>query len=324
MDSKQTPKHPAALYFNELAPGAGEMCALFGHFYHLPDPDALLTRPVASLPGGKWTVINDIDVNELASGGTAFEQDGKKYLLAVFRFGDSFMYQGTSRVALPAPSPLGFLSGTRLIGSSSYACGSQNAVYRLSKRIWVDVAGSLRVKYGGPSDPILNAIDGFDEQDIYAVGYNGSIVHFDGTRWQQLDTPTNQHLHQVLCHTDGLVYACGRGGVVLRGRQDRWEDLSSPERTQDFWGLAAFKGEVYLCTYQQLFRIVGRDLTGIVVPVNSAGSFYRLASNESFPWGRRPERDGSCDLPTGKTGSSSSGPTACETRRHDAGLTSRS
>jgi hypothetical protein len=280
------PQHQAALYFNELAPmqGQGERCALFGHFYHLPDPDVALTRPVVALPAGGWGVVNDTDVNDIVCGGLYFEHDGKRQLLAVFRGGETYMYQGAARTAIPTPPNVGFLSGVRMIGARPYACGSQNTIYRFDGAAWTDVAGPLRVAYGGPNDPILNAIDGFDESDIYAVGYNGSIVHFDGTRWHQLDAPTNQHLHQVLCHTDGRVYVCGRGGTVLRGRLDVWEDLSSPERAQDLWGLAAFKGDVYLCTYRQLFRIVGPDLTEIDVPVNSSGNFYRLASNESFLW----------------------------------------
>ena len=44
MTKKYIPQHKAALYFNELAPiqGEGERCALFGHFYHPPDPDVPL------------------------------------------------------------------------------------------------------------------------------------------------------------------------------------------------------------------------------------------------------------------------------------------
>jgi hypothetical protein len=284
MNTKTIPAHPAALYFNELAPGDGEMCALFGHFYHPPEPDALLTRAVAALPGVRWTVISDIDVNEVAVGGVAFEEGGRKSLLAVFRFGDSFVYQGTLRTQVPAPTPLGFLSGVRKIGRGIYACGSQNTVVRLDGRAWVDIAGALRVAYGGPSDPVLTAIDGFDERDMYAVGYNGSVIRFDGAAWHSLDPPTNQHLHQVLCHTDGQVYACGRGGTVLRGRMDTWQDLSAPNCTEDIWGLAAYKSEVYLCSYHQLFRIVGDELIEVQVATNSVGTFYRLASNDSFLW----------------------------------------
>jgi hypothetical protein len=285
--NRPVPAHPAALYFNELVPQHGEQCTLFGHFYHPPADDAELTRAVVAKPTGAWAVTDRSDINDIVSGGVFYETQGRKQMLAIYRKGESFLYpdaRGVGRIAIPTPPNVGFLSGVRVIGGRPYACGSQNAVYRFDGTAWVDVAGPLRVTYGGPTDPILNAIDGFDESDIYAVGYSGSVVHFDGTRWHQLDAPTNQHIHQVLCHTDGQVYACGRGGTILKGRLDVWQDLSSADRTGDFWGLAAFKREVYLCTYHELFRIVGSNLIAIDVPVNSEGTFYRLASNESFLW----------------------------------------
>jgi len=285
--TRSIPAHPAALYFNELVPQQGEQCTLFGHFYHPPADDVDLTRAVVAKSAGGWAVMDRSDINDIVSGGVFYETPGKKQMLAVYRRGESFFYpdaRGAARFSIRKPPNVGFLAGVALIAGWAYTCGSQNAVYKLDGAVWVDVAGRLRVPYAGPNDPILNAIDGFDGSDIYAVGYNGAVVHFDGTRWHQLDAPTNQHLHQVLCHADGHVYTCGRGGTVLRGQTDVWEDLSSPECKDDFWGLAAFKGEVYVCTYHALFRIVGSDLVRIDVPVNSAGSFYRLASNDSFLW----------------------------------------
>lgn len=286
MAKKTIPKHKAALYFNELAPirGEGERCALFGHFYHLPDPDAMLTRPVAALPNGGWGVVNDIDVNDVASAAVYSEVDGKRQLFAVYRMGEAFIYQGTSRTAVPRPPGVGFLSGANKIGNSIYVCGSQNTIFRFDGAAWVDVAPSLRVPYGGPDDPILNAIDGFSESDIYAVGYEGSIVHFDGSAWRALESPTNQHLHQVVCHSDGKVYFCGRGGTIFRGAADSWEDLTPPGFDQDFWGMAAYGQKVYACSNRRLFRIADAGLVDVDVPVNSAGTFYRLASNESYLW----------------------------------------
>ena len=238
MAKKQIPQHKAALYFNELAPirGEGERCALFGHFYHLPDPDVVLTRAVAALPNGKWGVVNDIDVNEVVSAAVYFEEGGKRQLFAAYRSGQTFIYQGTLRTAVPKPAGVGFLSGANKIGDGIYACGSQNMIFRFDGAAWVDFdfAPSLRVPYGGPNDPILNAIDGFGESDIYAVGYNGAIVHFDGSAWRALDSPTNQHLHQVVCHVDGKVYFCGPSGTIFRGGPDRWEDLALPGFDQDF------------------------------------------------------------------------------------------
>jgi hypothetical protein len=148
----------------------------------------------------------------------------------------------------------------------------------------VDVAPSLRVPYGGPDDPVLNAMDGFSGRDAYAVGCNGSIVHFDGAAWRALQSPTHQHLHQVVCHADGKVYFCGRGGTIFRGAPGGWEDLTPPGFDQDFWGLAAYGPDVYACSNRRLFSITDAGLVDVDVPVNSAGTFHRLASNESYLW----------------------------------------
>jgi hypothetical protein len=286
MTQNQIPQHKAALYFNELAPiqGEGERCALFGHFYYLPDPDVALTRPVVALPNSAWGVINDIDVNEVASAAVYFEDGGKRKLFAVYRSGQTFIYQGTARIAVPKPTDVGFLSDAKMIGNSVYACGSQNAIVRFDGVAWVNVAPSLKVPYGGPNDPTLNAIDGFGESDIYAVGYNGSIVHFDGSQWHALDSPTNQHLHGVVCHVDGKVYLSGRGGTMFRGGPEGWEDLALPGFEEDFWGLAAYGEQVYVCSYRSLFRVTEAGLLGETVAENSAGTFYRLASNKSYMW----------------------------------------
>ena len=284
MTQKYVPTHPAALYFNELAPYDGENCALFGHFYHPPAPDALLTRLVAALRAGTWTVINDIDVNDIVSGGAAYMEGGKRFLLAVFRFGEAYVYHRLQRTAVPLPRTIGFISGVKRIGQNIYVCGSQNTVLKFNGVSWSDISGNIRVPYSGPGDPILNAIDGFSEEDVYAVGYEGAIFRYDGAQWTRLASPTNHHLHQVLCHSDGRVYLCGRRGVFLRGRPDAWEDLTLTGHEEDFWGLAAFRKEVYACSYRRLFRVAGSQLADEVVAVNSAGTFYRLASNESYMW----------------------------------------
>jgi hypothetical protein len=116
----------AALFFNELAPlrGQGERCALFGHFYHPPQPDVVLTRPVVALPSNAWGVVNDIDVNEPISAAVYMEKGGQRQLIAIYRSGTTFIYQGTARTAVPRPKGVGFVAGANLIDDKLYACGS--------------------------------------------------------------------------------------------------------------------------------------------------------------------------------------------------------
>lgn len=284
MKTKPIPEHPAALYFNELAPGPGERCALFGHFYHLPEPDALLTRPVVATANNGWGVISKTDINEIICGGAYLGTEETRRLVAVYRNGETYIYYpGQKQDTIARPPGAGFLWGVCQIDEVVYTCGSQNGVYRLEKD-WVDISSSIRVKYGGPSDPILTAIAGFSAKDIYAVGYNGSIFHYDGSTWSPVASPTERHLHQVVCHQDGKVYVCGTNGTLLRGGVHGWENLEVANHKDDFWGLTSFDGTVYACTFDRLFRLQNGQFNEVKVAENTAGSFYRLASNQGYMW----------------------------------------
>src|SRR5947207_280090 len=71
-------------------------------------------------------------------------------------------------------------------------------------------------------DISLESMDGRSHQDIYAVGLGGEIWHFDGRHWDQIDSPTNEHLFEVSCVSPDLTYAVGNGGVVVRGNGTHW------------------------------------------------------------------------------------------------------
>lgn len=68
-------------------------------------------------------------------------------------------------------------------------------------------------------------IHGFSANDLYAVGGEGDVWHYDGKRWKQIPFPSNMDLYNVCCGGDGQVYIGGRSGAVFRGRENRWEKI---------------------------------------------------------------------------------------------------
>jgi hypothetical protein len=91
----------------------------------------------------------------------------------------------------------------------------------------------------------FNDIGGFAEDDIYACGGDGDVMHFDGKSWRQLYCPTNEELLSICCAPDGKVYIGGQRGSLVVGRGDQWEVLKSkaPDEIND---LAWFKGRLYM------------------------------------------------------------------------------
>ena len=69
----------------------------------------------------------------------------------------------------------------------------------------------------GDVELYLAGIDGTSDSDIYVVGTDGHIFHWDGKAWRGVKSPTKAHLERVRCVDRGEVYICGYEGAFLRG-----------------------------------------------------------------------------------------------------------
>ncbi len=68
------------------------------------------------------------------------------------------------------------------------------------------------------SDYGMTAIAGCDAEDVWVVGLNGNIWHYDGSDWARFESGTTNHLRAVRCSPGG-VWVVGDGGVVARYAQ---------------------------------------------------------------------------------------------------------
>jgi hypothetical protein len=165
------------------------------------------------------------------------------------------------------------LRSVRDIDGKAYAVGMMKQVYRRDgPKKWTDLGASLSDKGG------FEAIHGFSEKDLYAVGWKGEIWHFDGKKWDDVDSPTNKILTGVCCAGDGYVYVCGKDGVLIRGKGSRWDMIDHDETEEDFWDLEWFKGELYLSTLSFVYNLKGASLKINDMDENPASSCYHLSS----------------------------------------------
>jgi len=129
----------------------------------------------------------------------------------------------------------------------------------------------------------FSAIDGFDENDIYAAGDHGDTWHFDGDQWQLVDIPGNFSIKTVTCARDGYVYIAGYTGGIIKGRGDHWENIE-PEGGYIFNSSAWFDGKLYLAgDMGGLHVLEGNKIKRYLFPKNGPQqySFYGgVASSE--------------------------------------------
>jgi hypothetical protein len=173
------------------------------------------------------------------------------------------------------PNRYGYVNKIALIEGELYVCGYARQVYRRQQAQWVHIDQGMiaGVDSVGVS---LESMDGRSHRDIYAVGLKGEMWHYDGKHWDQIDSPTNQHLMEVYCTTSHLTYAVGKGGVVVRGNGTRWEVLQNPAFAGDLWGVVAFRDEIYVAGFDGLARIDGNDIVPIDTGLGKPTPGYRL------------------------------------------------
>ncbi len=111
----------------------------------------------------------------------------------------------------------------KTIDGCLYACGGARSVgKRVGRNQWVSHTQALprhaEIGRGGFDD-----IDGFAEDDIYAVGGKADVWHHDGKRWAQVEIPADTWTNAVCCAGDGSVYIAAHDGIILKGRGNRWE-----------------------------------------------------------------------------------------------------
>jgi hypothetical protein len=152
------------------------------------------------------------------------------------------------------PNQLRNIHAARCIGKHFYAAGMRRQVFRraVDRPPWRKVDAGVYVPDSSEEIAGFLGIDGFDDNEVYAVGYSGEMWRYDGKKWLKLDSPTNARLQCVRCLPNGSVIACGQAGVVVQGRANQWRTLNQDVTEEPLTGLAALGKKVYFATEDSL------------------------------------------------------------------------
>ena len=136
------------------------------------------------------------------------------------------------------PANRGDLRWVCCINGRAFAAGMDRQVYKREGRgKWVCIDESMRPPENDDSPVGFNGIDGFTDKDIYAVGFQGAIWHFNGTVWKQLASPTNIVLSSVCCAGDGTCMRAAGAEfcyeVIVRGGKS--SSTGNPKRIFGGW-----------------------------------------------------------------------------------------
>lgn len=150
------------------------------------------------------------------------------------------------------PQNRGWIRGVRRVGHRLYAVGMSRQAYVRDVDAWRRIDAGLLAPPGETSG--LNSIDGFSDQELYAVGLGGEIWRYDGARWHSIDSPTNVQLHDVRRVGDH-VYIAGGSGVLLRGRGDVFAVVATEASQANLYAVEGFGDAVYVASLTAIYRL---------------------------------------------------------------------
>ncbi len=232
-----------------------------------------------SIDAGQWQSPGH---TQWATAGVCVARQPSERFIAISEDGDVFTYVGgnaTSESITPAPSALAAVS---TIDGRAYACGMRRQVYvRTAEGQWQTISAPAP-KRGVTAG--FEAISGYNERDIYAVGWEGEIWQRAGGNWKQHDSPVNLILTGVCCSDDGYVYACGQSGTLVRGRDDQWAAIDHELTQDDFWDIHSFGGRIYVASFSGLFEIKDGAVQAVDFGGDSPATCHRLTSAEGVLW----------------------------------------
>lgn len=253
--------------------------------YVLTKGKALLEQDIAhtSLLGvdqGNWGSNVDTDWDSTA---IAVAKKPSEKLVFVGEDGDVCTYVGgKSANEKIKPAPI-LIRNAKTVDGLVLACGMRRQVFqRVGERRWVDISAPFSE---ADEEAGFEAIDGFTLKELYAVGWNGEIWQYNGTKWTNRDSPTNVILCAVCCAADKSVYIGGRQGILIKGRKDAWEIIEWENDVDvDIWDLCWFDGKLYVATISSLYTLNGNQLDEVDFGEIDVSSCFSLTDAEGVMW----------------------------------------
>jgi hypothetical protein len=243
------------------------------------DRQSILHSRLIGIENGEWGPLEDL---EWATAGMCVVKKPAEKLVVISPQGEVFTYVGGKRTRekiSPMPRDLRYC-GT--IDGYAYASGMNRQVYRRFGESEWQAMHAPESKKGEVSG--FEAIDGFDEKEIYAVGWEGEIWQLVKKKWVERSSPVNVILTGVECVPDGIVYICGQTGTLLSGRNDSWEVLEQENLEEDFWDLCWFKKKLYVASMSFLYELHGTQLIPVDFGKDAPDSCYKLTEAGGELW----------------------------------------
>ncbi|MCL4747376.1 MAG: hypothetical protein KJZ83_18460 [Burkholderiaceae bacterium] len=238
----------------------------------------------AMLHQGEWY---DAGTTSWRAAGVAVSKAPLEQLISVGEWGEVYcfgsgdqhfesVYAGADR-----GDDLGPLRGLRSVGASVYVVGMGYQAYRRDgSGAWSRFDAGFEKARGRTEICGLEAIAGWSQDQLLAVGWDGAIWNWDRSSWREEASPVNVVLTDVCCADNGAAYACGRLGTLLARNDGSWAVIELDGFTDDIWSLAWFGGRLYASTFDDVYALGESGLEPVDFGSDIPETTFRLAAGD--------------------------------------------
>jgi len=180
---------------------------------------------------------------------------------------------------------LGYVTRIRSIAGELYVCGDQNQIYKRNNGKWLHIdSGALttnKPKFSGTAsknraeiieasnqESCLFDIAGSREDDIYAVGTNGCILHFNGKKWTRFKQISASDLYEIHITPENKLIIVGSKGTIISGNKDAGFKMESRKTLgADFISITEHNNEIFIGASDGIYKKTENSVTRLPLDV---------------------------------------------------------
>lgn len=184
---------------------------------------------IARWDGSAWTVFNSPVTSDLNAVDMITANDG-------WALGDSgtiLHWDGNNWALFPSPTLSTFYDISSVSSSDAWSV-AYNGIYHYSGSEWNTVSTPNNYSRA------ISVTPGSNGNEVWAVGWYGSILRWNGSNWSVATSPTTELLTDVemISSTDGWAVG-NRNGLVLHWDGSSWSKVAFPSSNSQLFEISA-------------------------------------------------------------------------------------
>jgi|GEM_PF-6983649 len=210
----------------------------------------------------------DGDLDEIVDGDLD-QQEAEEEVEEEYEINFPDYYNGTvcstSDICWALPWPSGFdLNAIWSSKESLWIAGNNGTLINSDKETFNGISAEFNFN--------LKGISGVDDENVWAVGENKTVLKFNGTKWEKIEDPVFDTKAEEIAFNDvlldgiGNTYIIGEKGLLFRNLNNKWEQLGSSTNTASLNDMWAIPQEIYVIvgdSGKTIFSYDQNDFSGI-------------------------------------------------------------